>query len=67
MPASQLKTTTMDPRTRALLRVAVPEDPAAAARRATAERVETLMGRRPELRFALIAEHARFVADTLDV
>ena len=33
----------------------------------TRERVETLMGRRPELRFALICEHARFVADSLDV
>lgn len=67
MPASQLKTTTMDPRSRVLLRVALPEEGAAAARSATAERVETLMGRRPELRFALIAEHARFVADQLDV
>ena len=71
MPAAQLKATTMDPRTRALLRVVIPGDDSDAdadsGRRATRERVETLMGRRPELRFALICEHARFVADTLDV
>ena len=51
----------------ALLRVVVPEGDAKSDTRATRERVETLMGRRPELRFALICEHARFVADTLDV
>lgn len=67
MPAAQLKTTTMAPHSRALLRVALPDNDAQAERSATAERVETLMGRRPELRFALISEHARFVADTLDV
>ncbi len=67
MPAAQLKTTTMAPHSRALLRVALPDNDAQADRSATAERVETLMGRRPELRFALISEHARFVADTLDV
>ena len=62
MPAAQLKTTTMDPATRILLRVEV-----AADRRAhTDERVESLMGRRPELRFAFIQENARFVAH-LDV
>jgi topoisomerase-4 subunit B len=67
MPAAQLRSTTMDPKTRALLRVIVPEGDANSDTRATRERVETLMGRRPELRFALICEHARFVADTLDV
>jgi topoisomerase IV subunit B len=67
MPAAQLKTTTMDPRSRGLLRVALPDAAESGARRATADRVETLMGRRPELRFALISEHARFVADALDV
>ncbi|MFO1118929.1 MAG: DNA topoisomerase IV subunit B [Rhodospirillales bacterium] len=67
MPAAQLKKTTMDPRTRALLRVVVPGEAGEPDRRATRERVETLMGRRPELRFALICEHARFVADSLDV
>lgn len=66
MPAAQLKATTMDPRSRALLRVVIPGD-GEPGRRATRDRVETLMGRRPELRFALICEHARFVADSLDV
>lgn len=67
MPAAQLRATTMDPRTRTLLRIAAPEADDRAARTATEERVETLMGRRPELRFALIQERARFVADALDV
>ncbi len=62
MPAAQLKTTTMDPETRTLLRVDVPAD----ARAATEDRVESLMGRKPELRFAFIQENARF-ADNLDV
>ena len=62
MPAAQLKTTTMDPETRTLLRVDVPPD----ARAATEDRVESLMGRKPELRFAFIQENARF-ADNLDV
>jgi topoisomerase-4 subunit B len=67
MPAAQLRTTTMDPRTRTLLRVVLPGTAEGAERTAVAARVETLMGRRPELRFALISEHAKFVADALDV
>ena len=67
MPAAQLKTTTMDPRTRSLLRVVVPSHDAEPDRALTKDRVETLMGRKPELRFALISEHARFVTDSLDV
>jgi topoisomerase-4 subunit B len=67
MPAAQLRATTMDPRTRSLLRVMLPGADDAVERTATAQRVETLMGRRPELRFTLIQEHARFVADALDV
>jgi topoisomerase-4 subunit B len=52
----------MDPARRTLLRVvALPEE-----RARTADLVESLMGRRPELRFAFIQEHAREVAD-LDV
>ncbi len=62
MPPAQLKTTTMDPRTRMLLRVEVARDD----RKRTEARVESLMGRKPELRFAFIEENARFVAD-LDV
>ncbi|GBQ61936.1 DNA topoisomerase IV subunit B [Ameyamaea chiangmaiensis NBRC 103196] len=62
MPPGDLKRTTMDPATRTLLRVvAPPED-----RAATSERVESLMGRRPELRFQFIQEHARSV-DMLDI
>jgi len=67
MPAAQLRATTMDRRTRTLLRVALPGTDDAAGRQAVTDRVETLMGRRPELRFALICESARFVADALDV
>ncbi len=59
MPPMQLKETTMDPSKRTLLKVmAAPED-----RAATAELVESLMGRRPELRFAFIQEHAKSVID----
>jgi topoisomerase-4 subunit B len=69
MPAAQLRETTMKPETRILLRVTVPDLGAgddAAAVKATAELVECLMGRKPELRFAYIQEHAQFV-DNLDV
>ena len=69
MPAQQLKETTMDPRKRTLLKVRVPqryneEDRAEA--RETADLVERLMGRKPELRFQFIQENARFARD-LDV
>ncbi|MGV4876418.1 DNA topoisomerase IV subunit B [Acetobacter indonesiensis] len=63
MPPADLKETTMDPNRRTLLRVvAPPED-----RLATRERVESLMGRKPELRFAFIQEHAQSVGELLDV
>jgi topoisomerase IV subunit B len=59
MPPSQLKETTMDPSKRTLLKVvAAPEE-----RAQTSELVESLMGRRPELRFAFIQEHARSVEE----
>jgi topoisomerase IV subunit B len=59
MPPSQLKETTMDPAKRTLLKVvAAPEE-----RAATAELVESLMGRRPELRFAFIQERAKTVVE----
>lgn len=62
MPVSDLKNTTMDPRKRTLLKVVtLPED-----RAVTSDRVESLMGRRPELRFRFIQDHARSV-DLLDV
>ncbi len=59
MPPGQLRETTMDPAKRTLLKVvAAPEE-----RAATADLVESLMGRRPELRFQFIQEHARSVED----
>jgi topoisomerase-4 subunit B len=62
MPPSALKETTMDPARRTLLKVvAAPDD-----RAATNTLVESLMGRRPELRFQFIQEHARDVEE-LDV
>ena len=62
MPAAQLKTTTMAPATRTLLRI----DIAAAAETATAHRVEELMGRNAEKRMAFIRAHATQVRD-LDI
>ncbi len=69
MPAAQLKETTMDPAKRTLLRVIVPHGHRAseiAEARDTEKLVDSLMGRRPELRLAYIQEHARFV-DDIDV
>ncbi|MEJ5142458.1 DNA topoisomerase IV subunit B [Gluconobacter albidus] len=62
MPVKDLKETTMDPARRTLLRVITPPED----RLTTSERVESLMGRKPELRFRFIQEHARSV-DELDV
>ena len=73
MPARYLKATTMDPAQRTVLRVTLPPkaDPAAIEPPAeeferTKVLVETLMGRRPELRFDYIQKNARFARD-LDV
>jgi len=76
MPPMQLKETTMDPKTRSLLRVIVPsikphhtEEELMEAREQQKfidERVDQLMGKRPELRFQFIQEHAKFARD-LDV
>ena len=58
MPPAALRDTTMDPTKRTLLKVV-----ASAERRAeTSELVESLMGRKPELRFRFIQEHAKTVA-----
>jgi len=58
MPPAQLRETTMDPTRRTLLKVvARPEE-----RAQTNELVESLMGRRPELRFAFIHERAKTVS-----
>jgi topoisomerase-4 subunit B len=62
MDAADLKSTTMDPATRKLIRVTVADiEPGE-----TADLVERLMGKKPELRFAYIQENARFVEE-LDV
>ena len=67
MPAAQLKETTMSPASRTLLRVQLPEKKTGdKAARETERLVERLMGRKPELRFEYIQEHAKFVKD-LDV
>jgi topoisomerase-4 subunit B len=58
MPPASLKETTMDPRKRTLLRVVLPPED----RAHTSERIEALMGRRPELRFQFIQENAASVA-----
>jgi topoisomerase-4 subunit B len=62
MPPAALKETTMDPARRTLLKVVL----AAEDRALTADRVESLMGRRPELRFQFIQENAKLVGE-LDV
>ena len=62
MDAKDLKETTMDPTTRKLIRVTVHDDEPGD----TADLVERLMGKKPELRFQYIQENARFVEE-LDV
>ena len=59
MPSNLLRETTMDPKRRILLRVTVP----LAEKADTDALVESLMGRRPELRFQFIQEHAPSVAE----
>ena len=71
MPPAQLRDTTMDPEKRQMIQVALPSATDADASRAldakdTAQLVEQLMGRKPELRFRFIQDNAKFVAD-LDV
>ena len=61
MPA-QLKETTMDPSKRTLARVTLPR-----AEEPVEDLVETLMGRKPELRFRFIQENAVFATEDLDV
>ncbi len=54
MPPAVLKDTTMDPKKRTLLKVVLPPED----RAKTAELMEALMGRRPELRFKFIQDNA---------
>ncbi|MGB0697108.1 MAG: DNA topoisomerase IV subunit B [Rhodospirillaceae bacterium] len=71
MPPRQLKETTMDPKTRRMLRVTVPSTRSEEEREEAAQTkqlVEDLMGRKPELRFRFIQDRARFVDEAaLDV
>ncbi len=58
MPA-QLKVTTMDPATRTLARITLDMDNVPT----TESLVETLMGKRADLRYQFIQDHAKFVED----
>lgn len=58
MPA-QLKATTMDPNTRTLARIQVDEDNLPT----TEALVETLMGKRSDLRYQYIQEHAQYIEE----
>ena len=69
MPPYQLKETTMNPATRTLLRVDLPDpkkEMDAEEVAYTAEIVKQLMGNDPEKRFRFIQEHAKFV-ENLDI
>jgi topoisomerase-4 subunit B len=61
MTAPQLKETTMNPNNRVLLRVMIDEE----ERSKTADRVEQLMGKKPELRFQFIQEQTALKGDML--
>ena len=61
MMANQLKETTMDRKTRTLLRVMLLADD----REDTADSVERLMGTKAEARFAFIQEHAEFASEEM--
>ena len=68
MPSAQLKDTTMDPAKRTLLRVMLEDAAQATKKGGTADLVERLMGRKPELRFQFIQENAGKIGDAeLDV
>ena len=63
MPPAALKETTMDPKRRTLLKVVLPPE----ERARTADLMEALMGRKPELRFKFIQENAgRLDAEAVD-
>ena len=59
MDAKDLKDTTMNPATRKLIRISIDDDEPGE----TADLVERLMGKKPEMRFQYIQENARFVAE----
>jgi topoisomerase-4 subunit B len=61
MPYKHLKETTMNPKTRNMLKISIVDD-----RLTTTTSVERLMGNKPEARFDFIQENAQFVQD-LDI
>ena len=64
MDAKDLKDTTMNPKTRKLIRVSIDDEEGGE----TGDLVERLMGKKPELRFQFIQENAQFAdAEELDV
>ena len=69
MPPGQLKETTMNAATRRLLRVDLPrrDSSGADARRGVDQLVSALMGKKAELRFGYIRDHADDVLADLDV
>jgi topoisomerase-4 subunit B len=69
MPPAQLKETTMSKASRRLLQVNLPMRNAEGAdeRRQVDGLVHTLMGRKPELRFAYIRDHAGDMLEELDI
>jgi len=69
MPPAQLKETTMSKASRRLLQVNLPKRDTEGAddRRKVDGLVHTLMGRKPELRFAYIRDHAGEVMEELDI
>ena len=71
MPSKQLKETTMDPEKRILLRITVPsekDEDSIIESKNTSKLVDSLMGKRPELRFKFIQEKSQFLdASQLDV
>jgi len=66
MPPQQLKETTMNPKTRTLIRVMLPDAMDETETEYTSNIVEQLMGNKSELRYQYITEHAKFV-DNLDI
>jgi len=59
MMASQLKDTTMNPKTRRMARITIDEDNLPS----TEALVETLMGKRADLRYQFIQDHAQFIEE----
>ena len=66
MNPAQLKETTMDPSTRTLARITLPDSMDELTEMRPAELIDTLMGRKAEHRFRFIQENAQF-AEELDI